>query len=135
MGSTTRSREKQACTPVLVDPNAFNPACMLPYGLTTEHICRAMTDFVNFLGFINRQLYARKMLRLEAFLMPANFSSIVGEFLNMTIPKHYPRLVKNQYHNGHPDLLPNGMFPNNAAQHAQEGRDQGIALCKRMAGT
>ncbi len=54
-------------------------------------------------------------------LMPANFSSIVGEFMNSGIPKHCPTLVKNQYHNGHPDLLPAGMFPDDAAQHAGEG--------------
>jgi hypothetical protein len=30
-------------------------------------------------------------------------------------------LVKNGYHNGHPDLIPAGMFPNNAVQHATEG--------------
>lgn len=30
-------------------------------------------------------------------------------------------LVKNQYHNGHPDLIPHGLFPNNAVQYAAEG--------------
>lgn len=37
------------------------------------------------------------------------------------IPKHCPSIVKNAYHNGHPDLIPAGMFPNNAVQHATEG--------------
>ena len=40
--------------------------------------------------------------------MPANFSSMVGEFLISTIPKYCSTLAKNQYHNGHPDLLPKG---------------------------
>jgi hypothetical protein len=53
--------------------------------------------------------------------MPANFSSIVGEFMNMSIPKYCPTVVKNQYHNGHPDLIPSGMFADNAVQYATEG--------------
>lgn len=55
------------------------------------------------------------------FLMPANFSSIVGEFMNINIPKYCKTLVKNKYHNGHPDLVPIGMFPNDAILHATEG--------------
>ena len=46
---------------------------------------------------------------------------MVGEFMNSTIPKYCPTLVKNQYHNGHPDLIPPGMFPNNAVRHASVG--------------
>jgi hypothetical protein len=80
-----------------------------------------MQEFCAFLGFINQQLRSRELPRLESFLMPANFSSIVGEFMAMTIPKHCPTIARNRYHNGHPDLLPVGMFANNAAQHAAQG--------------
>jgi len=80
-----------------------------------------MQDFVEFLGFINGQLFTRQIERLEVMLMPANFSSVVGEFMNSGIPKHCPTLVKNRYHNGHPDLLPAGRFPGDAVQHASEG--------------
>jgi hypothetical protein len=58
---------------------------------------------------------------VETFLMPANFSSIVGEFMNMTIPKYCKNLAKNRYHNGHPDLVPAGRFPDNAVQYSNEG--------------
>jgi len=81
----------------------------------------AMTDFVNFIGFINLELHAQKIERLETILMPANFSSMVGEFMTSTIPKHCPTLVKNQYHNGHPDMIPAGSHPRNAIQHGAEG--------------
>jgi hypothetical protein len=80
-----------------------------------------MEEFIDFLGFVNTQLYTRDIARLETFLMAANFSSIVGGFMTATIPKHCPTVVKNQYDNGHPDLLPTGMFPNNAAQHVNTG--------------
>lgn len=80
-----------------------------------------MADFTEFLGFINQQLHVKGMPRLESFLMPAGFSSIVGEFINLTIPRYCANLVKNKYHNGHPDLIPRGMFPNDAVQYAHEG--------------
>jgi len=121
MPGTFDEGEMRACIPVSINPDFFNPDCVLPYGLTQEHIRQAMADFLDFLGFVNQQLHSRGMLRLESFLMPANFSSIVGEFMNISIPKYCPGLVKNRYHNGHPDLIPGGMFPNDAVQYAQEG--------------
>src|SRR5918992_1235671 len=96
--------ELAACTPLPLHPTGFNPGAILPHGLTAAHVHAAMNDFVNFLGFINLQLHTREIERLETMLMPANFSSIVGEFMSSSIPKHCPTIVKNQYHNGHPDL-------------------------------
>lgn len=113
--------ELAACTPYPVHPNGFNLEAKLLYGLTTERLQSAMNDFTNFLGFINLQLHSRKIERFESILMPANFSSIVGEFMSSSIPQYCPTLVKNQHHNGHPDILPKGRFPNDAVQHADEG--------------
>lgn len=67
------------------------------------------------------QLYTKEITRLEKMLMPANFSSIVGEFMSAAIPKYCLTLVKNKYHNGHPDLIPIGAFTNDAIQHADIG--------------
>lgn len=113
--------EATACAPRPVDRRYSNPAATIPYGCTPQHILSAMQEFCSFLGFINQQLHTRQLARLESFLMPANFSSIVGEFMAMTIPKHCATLVRNRYHNGHPDLLPAGQFPNDAAQHVTVG--------------
>jgi hypothetical protein len=113
--------ETQACVPIPVDPSHFNPRSSIPYGLTIDHLRRAMQDFIGFLGFINQQLHTKEIPRLESFLMPANFSSIVGEYMHIAITKYCPTLVKNRYHNGHPDLLPKDVFPGDAAQHAHEG--------------
>jgi hypothetical protein len=121
MSQIDNSDEWTACTPVAVQSQFFNANCTLPYQLTTKQIQQAMADFVDFLGFVNQQLHTKGIARLESFLMPANFSSMVGEFMNMTIPKYCRSLVQNQYHNGHPDLIPAGMFPDNAVQYAQEG--------------
>ena len=114
-------KEASACIPNPISPDCFNPSCVLPYGLTTEHVRQAMNDFIDFLSFINQQLRTKGIPRLESFLMAANFSSIVGEFANISIPKYCSSLVKNQYHNGHPDLIPAGKFPNNAIQYSSEG--------------
>ena len=113
--------EKIACKGTLVHPEGFNSTAKIPYGLTIEHVRRAMDDFIDFLTFINTQLHTRRMPRLEAFLMPANFSSMVGEFMTTIIPQYCPTLVKNRYHNGHPDLVPKGMFPGDSILHANEG--------------
>lgn len=114
-------KELNACTAKPVDFSKFNPHTILPYGLEIEVIQKSMCDFIEFLSFLNMQLRTKEMPRLECFLMPANFSSIVGEFMNINIPKYCPTLVKNKYHNGHPDLVPIGMFPNDAVLHAKEG--------------
>lgn len=113
--------EQVACTPIPVEPNGFNPQAELPYGLDIQHVYHAMVDFVDFLGFVNQQLNTKEIERLESMLMPANFSSMVGEFMKSRIPRYCPSLAANKYHNGHPDLIPKGMFPSDAVQHASVG--------------
>jgi hypothetical protein len=76
-----------------------------------------MLDFTDFLRTVDIELVRKNMARLEDMLMPANFSSMVGEFITGNLPRHCPTIVKNTYHNGHPDLLPAGRYPGDAAQH------------------
>ncbi len=113
--------ECTACTPAPLNLHGFNKKVVLPCGLTTAQVRRAMADFLDFLGFLNQQLNTRQLQRLESFLMPANFSSMVGEFMSATIPKYCRTLAKNTYHNGHPDLLPAGRYDRNSCQHGAEG--------------
>lgn len=117
----SKSKEEIACQPHPIAASDFNPKADLPYDCTTQHIQLAMNEFIDFLGFINQQLHEKGIERLESMIMPANFSSIVSEFMITNIPKYCSSLVKNQYHNGHPDLIPVGVFPNNAVQHTSEG--------------
>lgn len=113
--------ERAACVPHAIHPDGFNTGADLPYGLTTGHVRLAMQEFQDFLGFINTQLNSKDIQRFESMIMPASFSSLVGEFAVSSIPKYCTALVKNQYHNGHPDLIPAGRFPNNAVQHSEHG--------------
>ncbi|MBI3659363.1 hypothetical protein HY230_02680 [Candidatus Acetothermia bacterium] len=113
--------EFRACTPYPLDPDHFNALAILPYDLTIKHVRLAMEEFLKFLGFINQQLHVRDIDRLEVMLRPATFSDVVGEFMSSSIPKHCKRLAKNQYHNGHPDLIPAGLYANDSVQYAHEG--------------
>jgi hypothetical protein len=106
------------CTPEVPSFDDFNPKAIIPYGVSVEHVYHGMLDFVEFLRTVDTELVRKGMSRLEDMLMPANFSSMVGEFITSNLPRHCPTIVKNTYHNGHPDLLPVGKYPNNAAQHA-----------------
>lgn len=107
--------------PLPVEKSGFNPKASIPFGVTTEHIRLAMTDFIDFLTVIDTQLHLKEMDRFENMLMQANFSSMVGEVIAASIPKYCKTVVKNRYHNGHPDMLPAGKYPDDAAQHA--GKD------------
>jgi hypothetical protein len=116
-----RELELKSCAASPPDPHGFNPDCRLPYGLTTKHVRRAMHDYVEFLTYVNTQLNSKGIPRLETMLMSANFSSMVGEFMSANIPKYCAALIKNRYHNGHPDMIPKGKYPGDSAQHAAEG--------------
>ncbi len=110
-----------ACIPHPLDEHGFNSNANIPYDCTIQHIQYAMRDFLGFLGFMNAQLHGRGLPRLETMLMPASFSGMVGEFMGATIPKYCLRLVRNRFHNGHPDLIPAERFSNDAVQYSHEG--------------
>ena len=55
--------EKRASTPLDLNPKGFNTSAQLPYGLTPQHIKRAMQDLLDFLGFINGQLFSKSIPR------------------------------------------------------------------------
>lgn len=86
--------EWEACTPISVSREKFNPQAMIPYGCQTDHIFQAMNDFCLFLGFINRELYTKQISRLETMLMAANFSSIVVNLWQQPSPNTAQLLLK-----------------------------------------
>lgn len=110
--------QKTVLIPEKPEQAGFNPRAVIPLGVTADHVKSAMDEFAEFLGFTDAQLVGKGMTRLEEILMPANFSSMVGEFIAASIPKYCKTVVRNSYHNGHPDLLPAGKYKGNAAQHA-----------------
>ncbi len=113
--------EQRAYAAVAPHPHGFNAQARIPYGVTVKHIESAMKEFTDLIGFINTQLRTRQSQRLETMLMPATFSGMVGEFMTSAIPKYCHTIVKNAYHNGHPDMIPAGQFPQNKCQHGTKG--------------
>lgn len=116
-----REGVREAATPSELKEEYFNPDPNLPYGLEVEHVGQAMKDFNQWLGTINESLVADDLERLEDVAMPANTSSIVGEYMHTRIPKYCPGLVQNEYHNGHPDMIPAGRYEENSVQHGDDG--------------
>lgn len=113
--------ESLACQPAAIDPADLNYAAIIPYGCQVQDVANAMKDFTVFLGFVNQQLFSRGIARLESLLMPANFSSIVGEFVGSSIPRYCHTLVRNRYHNGHADLIRAGQFEDDAVRYTTHG--------------
>ena len=113
--------ERAALTPQPVDPEGFNTNVSLPYGLTTEHVRAAMEEFADFLGFINRQLHTKGIQRQETMMDPAGFSGMLGGFMVSGIPRYCPTLAKNNYHHGHPDMLPAGYYLDDSAHYVHDG--------------
>lgn len=121
MAQSISYSEEEACKATPVDPGKFSSGAVLPHGLTVDQIREAMSEFVDFLALINGELHSAGLGRFESFVMPANFSSIVGEFMIVRLAEHCPGLVKNTYHNGHPDLVPVGVYPGNSILHGDQG--------------
>jgi hypothetical protein len=46
---------------------------------------------------------------------------MVGEFMAAAIPKYCSTVIRNNYHNGHPDILPLGHYPGDSILHGSDG--------------
>jgi hypothetical protein len=119
--TTEEQIEFNACNPGTVRIEDFNRNAIIPFGVNIGHICAAMNDFVSFIQMIDVRLHENGTQRFESMLMPANFSSIVGEFMGANIPKYCSSIVKNNYHNGHPDMVPAGRFRDDSVQYCEDG--------------
>jgi len=73
------------CAPEQPVLENFNSDAEIPFGVSVENIFRAMVDFTDFLRAVDTELVRKQMTRLEDMLMPANFSSMVGEFITANL--------------------------------------------------
>ncbi len=104
-----------------VDKTKFNTAIALPYALRLEDFQMAMQDVYDFFYDVNTLLQNRGLQRLDDMLRPAAMSGMVSDMLTASIAKHSRSLVENRHFNGHPDLVVNGIYPNNAVQSGTDG--------------
>lgn len=114
-----------------VRADAFNPDAHLPYELRLKDFEIAITDVYDFFYDVNERLISKGLQRLDEMLRPAIMSGLLSDMLTASVAKHARVLTWNRYHNGHPDLIPNGVYANNSAKAG----DKGVEIkCTRRSG-
>lgn len=103
------------------DLSRFNSAAKLPYELRIDDFQLAMQDVYDFFFDVNTNLVGRGMSRLDDMLRPAMMSGLISDMLTASLANHSRTLAENQYHNGHPDLIVNGAYANNAVKAGDRG--------------
>ncbi|MBI2954051.1 MAG: hypothetical protein HYY30_07040 [Chloroflexi bacterium] len=104
-----------------VDQTKFNKKARLPYELRLKDFEMAMQDVYDFFYDVNSSLTERGLRRLDDMLRPAIMSGVLSDMLTASLAKHSRVLTENQYFNGHPDLIVQGVYPGNATSAGQEG--------------
>lgn len=99
----------------------FNHARNLPFALRIKDFEIAMQDIYDFFYDVNTYLTDKGLQRLDDMLRPAIMSGILSDMLTASLAKHSRTLTENQYHNGHPDLIVQGIYPDNAVKSGSEG--------------
>ena len=103
------------------DVTMFNQQVQLPYALRVQDFQMAMQDVYDFLYDVNAHLIGRGLQRLDDMLRPAILSGVLSDMLTASLAKHSRVLSENQYHNGHPDLVVQGVYARNAVKAGTEG--------------
>ena len=102
-------------------PKGFHEGVSLPYGFRASEVKAAIDDIYDFLYNVNRFLVERGWDRLEETLSAATFSGVMSELVVEGASKRSETIIKNQYHNGRPDLVPRGFYPNDGSLRGDEG--------------
>jgi hypothetical protein len=103
------------------DPNKFNSKAALPYELRRDDFRLAMQDVYDLFYDINSSLVGRGLRRIEEIVRSAILSGILSDALSASLARHARVLTVNRYHNGHPDLIPEGLYPKDSIQAGEEG--------------
>ena len=105
----------------VVDADSFKYGIELPYELRIDDFRLAMTDVYDFFFDVNEHLTARGLRRLDDMLRPAIMSGVLSDMLTESLATHSRTLVQNQYFNGHPDLVVQGVYPQNSVRAGDRG--------------
>jgi hypothetical protein len=104
-----------------VDDTKFNPKAGLPFQLRLTDFAMAMQDVYDFFHDVNVGLVERGLERLDDMLRPAIMSGFLSDMLTASLAKHSRALTVNCYFNGHPDLVVQGVYPDNCVKAGSEG--------------
>jgi hypothetical protein len=105
----------------VVDPSRFNAKAELPFELRLKDFELALQDVYDFFFDVNKGLMDKGLGRLDDILRPAIMSGILSDMLTASMAKHSRTLVENGYHNGHPDLIVRGVYPDNGVKSGDRG--------------
>jgi hypothetical protein len=103
------------------DTTKFNHDSSLPFQLRLKDFELAMQDVYDFFFDVNRLLISKGLQRLDDMLRPAIMSGVLSDMLTASLAKHSRTLVKNNFFNGHPDLVVQGRYPNDSIQAGSDG--------------
>ncbi|MCF1595243.1 hypothetical protein [Streptomyces muensis] len=104
-----------------VEKSAFNPAPSLPYQLRIIDFESAMQDVYDFFYDVNISLHEKGLRRFEDMLRPAACSGLISDMLTASLAKHSRVLRENNYFNGHPDLIVQGIYSNDSVAAGEQG--------------
>ncbi len=105
----------------IVQLDRFNSDAIYPYQLRREDFQMGMQDVYDFFFDVNSNLIAKGLSRLDDFLRPAIMSGVLSDMLTASLAKHSRVLSENKYFNGHPDLVVQGVYPDNSVKAGAEG--------------
>lgn len=108
-------------TKATVDRTKLKTSLALPYSLRVDDFASAMNDVYDFFFDVNSMLLGKGLPRLDDLLRPAAMSGVLSDMLTASLAQHARGLVENKYHNGHPDLLKQGVYPNDSVKSGSEG--------------
>jgi hypothetical protein len=93
----------------------------LPYHLDPQDVLRLVEDVHRLLHGLNNQLDEKGYEPMERLLDSAGFSGLISRATADRIARQSTALVLNRWHNGYPDLLPNGAYANDSVAHGALG--------------
>lgn len=105
----------------MVDVSRFNREAILPYELRVQDFQMAMQDVYDFFYDVNSHLTGKGLRRLDDMLRPAIMSGVLSDMLTASLATHSRTLTENQYFNGHPDLVVQGVYAANAVKAGSAG--------------
>lgn len=105
----------------LPDRTKFNRKAKLPFMLRLDDFGLVMRDVYDFFFDVNSHLYEKGLKRLDEMLRPAAMSGLISDMIAASMARHSRVLVENKYHNGHPDLIVNGLYRNDAVKAGKAG--------------
>ncbi len=105
----------------MVELDKFNLDAVYPYQLRSQDFQMAMQDVYDFFFDVNEHLTGKGLNRLDDVLRPAIMSGVLSDMLTASLATHSRTLTENKYFNGHPDLVVQGVYPDNSVKAGKDG--------------